>query len=429
MTRPRRMARRRVRHARRARRDLHARGVGGARVAREARALVDVRRDPIGERAKGERRSAAHGGREGRVAPDLRRGGGEKSPARVVEDAEPQIRELGVDDCRFLRQGRPDERLVVRALRLLGRVPPRRGPRREGRRDDLVGRAVVVAPQRGAQIEGAIARGARVSEGAPVIDDGDLRRRREDRRGRWATARPRGQRDSRHGDRTRPPRPGARARVPSWRRADIRSDTPPCARPQRGTVDPGARPRAPRVARRSRLPPTALQPATLVCTMSPSSSLAGELRDCRADASEGGGGRAVRRGRGAGRGGMGVVYTAYDPELDRKVALKLLSPRPGARTTSALVREAQAMARLSHPNVVAVYDVGTDGERVFVAMELVEGGTLREWLRRAAAPWREIARRCSSRPGAGSRRRTRRGSCTATSSRTTCSSAPTGARA
>ena len=90
-----------------------------------------------------------------------------------------------------------------------------------------------------------------------------------------------------------------------------------------------------------------------------------------------------------GAGGMGVVYAAYDPELDRKVALKLLhqeSAQVGGESSGRLrlLREAQAMARLSHPNVIAVYDVGTFRERVFVAMEFVDGGTLTDWL--AAGP-------------------------------------------
>jgi tetratricopeptide (TPR) repeat protein/predicted Ser/Thr protein kinase len=92
-----------------------------------------------------------------------------------------------------------------------------------------------------------------------------------------------------------------------------------------------------------------------------------------------------------GRGGMGVVYVAHDPELDRKVALKLL--RADASGTGEdrlrLLREAQAMARLSHPNVVAVHDVGTYLERVFVAMDLVEGRTLADWLREDHG-WREV---------------------------------------
>ena len=86
-----------------------------------------------------------------------------------------------------------------------------------------------------------------------------------------------------------------------------------------------------------------------------------------------------------GSGGMGVVYSAYDPELDRKVAIKLLRPDliaglQGSSGTSRLQREAQAMARLNHPHVATVHEVGTHEEQVFVAMEFVDGGTLREWL-------------------------------------------------
>jgi serine/threonine protein kinase/tetratricopeptide (TPR) repeat protein len=84
-----------------------------------------------------------------------------------------------------------------------------------------------------------------------------------------------------------------------------------------------------------------------------------------------------------GIGGMGVVYKAYDPELDRPVALKLWrgDGQEAAAFRNRLVREAQALARLSHPNVIAVHDVGTYNDSVFVAMEFVEGHTLREWLR------------------------------------------------
>ncbi len=95
-----------------------------------------------------------------------------------------------------------------------------------------------------------------------------------------------------------------------------------------------------------------------------------------------------------GTGGMGVVYSAYDPELDRKVALKLLRPDRGSSADDAarlrLLREAQAIARLSHPNVIAVYDTGSFGDQVFIAMEFVEGWTLRQWLEETKPPWREI---------------------------------------
>jgi len=85
-----------------------------------------------------------------------------------------------------------------------------------------------------------------------------------------------------------------------------------------------------------------------------------------------------------GQGAMGVVYAAYDPELDRRVALKLL--RADAEVAwsmdarERLVREAKAMAKLSHPNVVTIYEVGEAAGQVFLAMELVEGMSLRQWL-------------------------------------------------
>ena len=81
-----------------------------------------------------------------------------------------------------------------------------------------------------------------------------------------------------------------------------------------------------------------------------------------------------------GRGGMGVVWAARDDELDRTVAIKLLRPELSGRGIVRLDKEAKALARLSHPNVVSVFDVGThDGSR-FIAMEFVEGDTLRTWL-------------------------------------------------
>jgi len=81
-----------------------------------------------------------------------------------------------------------------------------------------------------------------------------------------------------------------------------------------------------------------------------------------------------------GAGGMGVVYSAYDEELDRKVALKLVAAdRLGAATVARVRREAQALARLSHPNVVHVYEVGEAEGHAFVAMEFVAGQTLRAY--------------------------------------------------
>src|SRR5450432_3491496 len=92
-----------------------------------------------------------------------------------------------------------------------------------------------------------------------------------------------------------------------------------------------------------------------------------------------------------GRGGMGEVYAAYDPELDRKVAIKLLRARSEAADgKTRLLREAQAIAKLQHPNVVVVYDVGTFGDNVFIAMEFVEGRTVGGWLLAAPRTRREI---------------------------------------
>jgi eukaryotic-like serine/threonine-protein kinase len=96
-----------------------------------------------------------------------------------------------------------------------------------------------------------------------------------------------------------------------------------------------------------------------------------------------------------GAGGMGAVYTAFDPQLDRKVALKLLRPRApsdagGDAVESPNFFEARAMARVSHPNVVSVFDVGTIDGRSFIAMELVEGESLRKWLEDAPRSWREV---------------------------------------
>jgi serine/threonine protein kinase len=95
-----------------------------------------------------------------------------------------------------------------------------------------------------------------------------------------------------------------------------------------------------------------------------------------------------------GSGGMGVVFTAYDPQLDRKVALKLLRGNLGVNAKEArtrLKREAQAIAQLNHPNVVGVYDVGaTDDGDVYIAMEFVEGDTLTTWLKNWPRTWREI---------------------------------------
>jgi tRNA A-37 threonylcarbamoyl transferase component Bud32/tetratricopeptide (TPR) repeat protein len=99
------------------------------------------------------------------------------------------------------------------------------------------------------------------------------------------------------------------------------------------------------------------------------------------------GGRYVVR-EAIGAGAMGVVYRATDPRLSRDVAVKLLDPRRGA--PARLLAEAHALARLAHPNVVAIHDVGTHAERIFLAMELGRE-TLASWLRTPRTP-REILR-------------------------------------
>lgn len=91
-----------------------------------------------------------------------------------------------------------------------------------------------------------------------------------------------------------------------------------------------------------------------------------------------------------GAGAMGVVYAAHDPKLSRSIALKVVRPeRAVDELLPRFEREAVAAAQVSHPNVVAVYDVGQQGEQIFIAMELVRGVTLRGWLA-VPHPWREV---------------------------------------
>jgi tetratricopeptide (TPR) repeat protein len=95
-----------------------------------------------------------------------------------------------------------------------------------------------------------------------------------------------------------------------------------------------------------------------------------------------------------GRGGMGIVYAAYDPQLDRRIALKVLRPRRGGvprpRDRARLEREAQAMARLSHPNVITVHDVAESDGELYLAMEFVDGVTLKRWLEQSPRPWFDV---------------------------------------
>jgi hypothetical protein len=98
-----------------------------------------------------------------------------------------------------------------------------------------------------------------------------------------------------------------------------------------------------------------------------------------------------------GAGSMGIVYAAFDPQLDRKIALKMLAGDSGddaevAEKRARMMREAQAMARLSHPNVVHVHDVGTFQDQIFVAMELIQGQSLTKWLESEKRTWRDILR-------------------------------------
>src|SRR4029079_19791216 len=98
-----------------------------------------------------------------------------------------------------------------------------------------------------------------------------------------------------------------------------------------------------------------------------------------------------------GEGGMGVVHAAFDPDLERRIALKVLRiAAPSLEAKDRLLREARAMARLSHPNVVTVHEVGTANGRDYVAMELIQCDTLADWPRaepRLAAETRDTLRR------------------------------------
>ena len=92
-----------------------------------------------------------------------------------------------------------------------------------------------------------------------------------------------------------------------------------------------------------------------------------------------------------GAGGMGEVYRARDARLDRDVAIKILPEHLASDgvVLARFTREAKALAALSHPNILAVYDVGCEQNTSFVVTELLQGGTLRERLGTSALPWRE----------------------------------------
>ncbi|HET6581943.1 MAG TPA: serine/threonine-protein kinase [Nannocystaceae bacterium] len=99
--------------------------------------------------------------------------------------------------------------------------------------------------------------------------------------------------------------------------------------------------------------------------------------------------------RSLGTGGMGIVYAAHDPALDREVAVKLLRRDRFRADQLALAgerlhHEAQVTAKLAHPNVVTIFDVGPHDDSVYIAMELVDGPSLYQWMASTARPWREV---------------------------------------
>ena len=127
-------------------------------------------------------------------------------------------------------------------------------------------------------------------------------------------------------------------------------------------------------------------PATMLCcpsmTVDPSAvTEAGAGGDAQAAPGPGASIGKYRLDRVLGSGGMGVVWAAFDPDLERAVAIKLLRVVDAVATLrTRLLREARAMARLKHPNVLTVYEVGTDRNRDYIAMELIDGGDLDGWL-------------------------------------------------
>ncbi len=90
-----------------------------------------------------------------------------------------------------------------------------------------------------------------------------------------------------------------------------------------------------------------------------------------------------------GQAGMGEVYHAYDPDLDREAVIKviaLLDPDKRDEWQQRFKREVQAAARLNHPHIVTIYDVGLEHEPPYVVMELLTGGTLRQRLKHGPLP-------------------------------------------
>ncbi|MCA9691800.1 MAG: serine/threonine protein kinase, partial [Myxococcales bacterium] len=159
--------------------------------------------------------------------------------------------------------------------------------------------------------------------------------------------------------------------------------------PGRFRFDPARPPIAGReLAATASIPGRAVRGTTpAVATHNPSTATTGPVSNAAVtDAARVGRLKILRR---LGAGGMGVVYAAYDPELEREVAVKLI--HGDSDTASArLFREAQALAKLTHPNIVAVYDVGRHEGQVWVSMEFVVGRTLGVWLEQERPRWRPI---------------------------------------
>jgi serine/threonine protein kinase len=89
-------------------------------------------------------------------------------------------------------------------------------------------------------------------------------------------------------------------------------------------------------------------------------------------------------------GAMGLVYRAYDPDLDRLVAIKIIRGETSERSRARLLREARSLARFQHPNIVPIYDVGIEGDTIYLVMQHLECVTLRSWLRAAPRSWQEV---------------------------------------
>ena len=130
-----------------------------------------------------------------------------------------------------------------------------------------------------------------------------------------------------------------------------------------------------------------------------------------------------------GVGGMATVYLAEDSSLGRKVALKVMAERyaEDGEFVERFRREAQAAARLNHPNIIAVYDRGEADGRPYIAMEYLQGRTLKQVIQKEGPLPPSARSRSRCRCSRACATRTSTASCTATSSRTTCSSATTAA--